>query len=558
MCSCGATAIFAWIGFIIINSAFLGIIAWGSATTWPLGLVLILIYAAALLGAAFYIERRIGTQGEENVDQEAEKVEGQVSSTPQEQQENDGLAGVVTIVYLLFVFAIGTVGVFLAINLFGCGSDGSFSGGSGSWIEKENIPQDVKDYIKDYTYSHDSTSFTYFPSSGVTWFESRVSDGENNIPSGQYLMSVSGGKSPELPPVVKNPGPFTKYLNSTCVYGQDYVMNSQVAYCSSDGSSVELAFNATKDITGISYMFVSPSLEDKLWIVAYSNDSSGNIIYSVNTNMVTEIHSVKESSDSDDDDDSCEDFEQQSRKISLMTLFLSCIPVMITSSVLYQRKNFIPSMVLSFYVGLTGVVATSYLSLYPDFPNDLYDVIRWWLAVSGFALLCLMSYLSLTQKITSAVMSWGIFTSGVCYFAGTMMVVEIISNFNDGGDWWRWIVINVITFIPLIVVGISLGQMFLLALGAIGLMMDVFRFSLQLRIWMGDSVFFPIIQFVILAVFGVFILAMGIFVRKGTGKIQKNVYKWAELNLGSSEKVDTERDSDEALPVSTGLSTNVN
>jgi len=455
MCSCGATAIFAWIGFILVNAAFLGIISWGSVTAWPLGLVLILIYAAALLGAAFYIERRIGTQGEENVDQEAEEAEGQVSSTAQEQQENDGLAGVVTVIYLLFVFAIGTVGLYLAINLFQCGSDGSFSGRV-NWIEKENIPQDVKDNI----YSYDKTSgFAYFPSSGVTWFESRVSDEQNNISSGQYLMSVSGGKSPELLAVVKYPRLFTKYLNSTCVCGQDYVMDSQeVVYCSSDGSSVELAFNATKDITGISYMFVSPSLEDKLWIVAYSNDSSGNIIYSVNTNMVTEIHSVKESSDSDDDDDSCEDFEQQSRKISLMTLFLSCIPVMITSSVLYQRKNFIPSMVLSFYVGLTGVVVTSYLSLHPGFLSDLYDVIKWWLAVSGFALLCLMSYLSLTQKITSAVMSWGIFTFGVCYFAGTMMVVEIVSNFNDGGDWWRWIVINVITFIPLIVVGISLGQ----------------------------------------------------------------------------------------------------
>jgi len=279
----------------------------------------------------------------------------------------------------------------------------------------------------------------------------------------------------------------------------------------------------------------------------------------VKTNMVTEIHSVKEGFDSND---SCEDFEQESRKFSLMTLFLSCIPVMFTSSFLYQRKNFIPSMVLSFYVGLTGVVATSYLSLHPDVPNDLYDVIKWWLAVSGFALLCLMSYLSLTQKITSAVMSWGIFTFGVSYFAGTMMVIdmvtEIFSNFNDGGDWWRWIVINIITFIPLIVVGISLGQMFLLALGAIGLMMDVFRFTTQLGIWIGDVDFFPLIQFVILAVFGVFIIVMGIFIQKSSGEIQKNVYKWAELNLGSSETVDTKRDFDEALPVSTGLSTNVN
>eukprot|EP00588_Corethron_pennatum_P032033 CAMPEP_0194349194 /NCGR_PEP_ID=MMETSP0171-20130528/106948_1 /TAXON_ID=218684 /ORGANISM="Corethron pennatum, Strain L29A3" /LENGTH=516 /DNA_ID=CAMNT_0039116613 /DNA_START=186 /DNA_END=1733 /DNA_ORIENTATION=- len=516
MCSCGATAIFAWIGFILVNAAFLGIISWGNATAWPLGLVLILIYAAALLGAAFYIERRIGTQGEENVDQEAEEAEGQVSSTAQEQQENDGLAGVVTVIYLLFVFAIGTVGLYLAINLFQCGSggsDGSFSGGSGrvSWIEKENIPQDVKDNIysydetsgfayfpssgvtwfkenipqdvKDNIYSYDETSgFAYFPSSGVTWFESRFSDEQNNISSGQYLMSVSGGKSPELLlPVVKYPRLFTKYLNSTCVCGQDYVMDSQeVVYCSSDGSSVELAFNATKDITYIAHMYVSPSPEDKLWIYTNSNNPYGEVIFSVNTNMVTEIHSVKEGFDNND---SCEDFEQESRKFSLMTLFLSCIPVMFTSSFLYQRKNFIPSMVLSFYVGLTGVVATSYLSLHPDVPNDLYDVIKWWLAVSGFALLCLMSYLSLTQRITSAVMSWGIFTFGVSYFAGTMMVIEIFSNFNDGSDWWRWIVINIITFIPLIVVGISLGQMFLLALGAIGLMMDVFRFTTQLDIW---------------------------------------------------------------------------
>jgi len=100
--------------------------------------------------------------------------------------------------------------------------------------------------------------------------------------------------------------------------------------------------------------------------------------------------------------------------------------------------------------------------------------------------------------------------------------------------------------------------MFLLALGAIGLMMDVFRFTTQLDIWIGDVGFFPLIQFVILAAFGVFIIVMGIFIQKSSGEIQKNVYKWAELNLGSSEKVDTKRDSDEALPVSTGLSTNVN
>merc|ERR1740139_1649943 len=31
---------------------------------------------------------------------------------------------------------------------------------------------------------------------------------------------------------------------------------------------------------------------------------------------------------------------------------------------------------------------------------------------------------------------------------------------------------------------------------------------------------------------------MGIFIQKSSGEIQKNVYKWAELNLGSSEKVD--------------------
>jgi len=544
MCSCETTAIFAWIGFIIVNTAFLGIIFWGNATAWPLGLVLILVYAAALLAAVFYLEKRIDTE-DEIADQ---IVDDQFSVN----NDHRTLGSVVTVLYLLFVFAIGTAGAFLAFNLLQC-PESSYTL-SGEWVVNDDVSSDVKEFANT-PFSRNYPGFTHFPSSGVTWFESYINEKQDDYVSPvQYMMAVSKDKLPEI--FIENPRYLTE-LNQglTCMYSQSYEEVSSV-YCSSDGINIQTVFNVSESISSINGLYVSPSLENMLWISAYNNEPYGNVIYSVDTaTTVSSLRSkfVKEgSSNSSNANDDCEEDE---RKIALMTLFLSCIPVVLISSFLYQKRSFVPSMVLSLYVGLTGVVVTIYVSVVPDDIKNLYDVLRWWFTLSGLSMLFFISYLSLTQKVTPAVMSWGLFTSGVCYFAGTMMVIEILSNYGENSDWWRWVLINVVTFIPLIVVGVMLGQMFLIALGAIGLMMDVFRFSVQVGTWMGDSGAYAIVQFVVLAIFGVIFLGLGIFVQKNTANIKKNVDKWVESNLGSNGKSGTggKVEAEENASISSGL-----
>jgi len=54
MCSCSNTSAFAWAGFVIINGALIGLIGLLGGSSWVAAFVLTLLYALALLAAAFF------------------------------------------------------------------------------------------------------------------------------------------------------------------------------------------------------------------------------------------------------------------------------------------------------------------------------------------------------------------------------------------------------------------------------------------------------------------------------------------------------------------------
>ena len=84
---------FSWLGAILVNLSFVALISWGSATFWPVGLGLGILYTALLFYAAHRLRRR--------------------EKPP---------ALVVDVLLLMGVIGIGSSGMILTYNVLGCGA----------------------------------------------------------------------------------------------------------------------------------------------------------------------------------------------------------------------------------------------------------------------------------------------------------------------------------------------------------------------------------------------------------------------------------------------------
>jgi len=515
MSSCSSTAVFAWAGFIIVNFAFIGIISWGTARSWVVGISFDVVYAAALLSTAFFLERKIAA------DADAKDEESTVSEREDKEEVNRTLGGVLTIIYLLFVFALGTFGILLSVNLFTCGDSWGSSPNKGEvWAPKESVPQEVLNEKRFHRY--DYPDYFYFPSSQKTWFSSKKV--QSNYAN--YVFSTSQGEEPaaiEDPSEIPSPSGFIQVGDDTACVVSD---NTAIAiYCSSDGSDVRQATgDAIKSINQIW------TFEGVLWFT--TGDWNNEKLYSFNvTTMEQTLQSTRTEGTDDEDTPECSE-EDDILKISLTVLFLSCIPVIIASWIIYIYRNSVASMVLSFYLGSCGAVVTIYTAIDPDV-NELDTVLKWWFLVTGLMMVLTQSYFFLAKKLSPDVGTWSAFTAGLSYAVGACWVVGIFSNWES---WRMWILVNIICFFPFIGLGLTLGQVFYLFLGAIGLVLDAVNASRRIGRATDDN---PIIQFIFLAVFGSLIIAGGIFVNKRSKNIQKVVDAWATIHLRGGAKSDT-------------------
>lgn len=516
---------FAWAGFIIINAAFLGIISWGSATSWVVGFVFNVLYTFALLGAAIFLERRIQSQAKETAEDGTDQEAGKDSNDDDPEQEeskeetNRTLKVVSVVLYLLFVFALGTCGIILAINVFGCGGSEYRPGRRDvTWKPKDSVPQE----IRDKTYN-DYTSFLYFPSTGTTWFP-------GNLRQGNYrLFSVSQGNEPTpFVPFLESPSKFTNVSNDTACLVANY---SKTLLCSSDGIDLIEPTVENNEVTIEEYLGLF-TVNDTLWITSNEKKSDWREVIYLSLNMETmelEIHSERiipdddVSNDKDDDDNICDD----SRKVAIMVLILSAIPVVAASVLVYVFRNAVPSMVLSSYIGLTGMAVTIYVIVDPEI-KEIESVLKWWFAGTGLASVLVQSYLSLMNKIPPATAAWSAFTGGIPYFVGICWVLEI---FTEWDNIWRWVLVNFICFIPFMGLGVALGQGFYLVLGVIGLLLDAGNAAYRI----GEKFDTIIVPFLFLALFGGLVIALGIFLQGKSKAIQNAVDKWAGVRPSGTE-----------------------
>jgi len=219
------------------------------------------------------------------------------------------------------------------------------------------------------------------------------------------------------------------------------------------------------------------------------------------------------------------------------------------------RKWAIPTMPLTSYFALTGFLVALVYSIQPQM-NSINDVLMWWYSMTGALCFVFLSFKFLFNRVKNqAAFTWGINFFSIIFFGGMIWLFGVPGRFD--GDWWRWVLISILVYVPLAVLGIITQQTFLVLLGACGYFIDTWRLSVCLADAVSDKYRIPI-QFVVFAIGGVLIAACAWFLSKHQKKLQTSVNGWIDRscfrNFVRAREVNEENeflsnDSTEASPI---------
>jgi len=346
--------------------------------------------------------------------------------------------------------------------------------------------------------------------------------------------STSSMNDPQLVSTVFSPEELTLVSNKTACFTayESESMESKILYCT-DGISVD-AFRSHEDPFDL---FAGD--DGKLWFRQYRTNNG--MIYSLNPDtMETTFHTVIK--DLGEEFECDEEFAD--RRVALFSIFVGIIPTLIVSLFIWF-KLYIPTMPITTYFSATWFILVVQI-LFPSSQvfYSLFDVVNWWFVLSsGFWLLALFLFY-LTNRVTKTTLTWTINFTAVVFFISMFVVTEVFSN----SSWLGWIIINVVSFAPLIFVGVVSDQNFLIVLGAIGIFVDVGKIGAS--IGNGDSI--PV-YFLLFGVSGIGLGYFGLILNKYQQVIQSVVKNKAESWLGSIRKDSVNIIDTEMAVVETGV-----
>ena len=125
-------------------------------------------------------------------------------------------------------------------------------------------------------------------------------------------------------------------------------------------------------------------------------------------------------------------------------------------------------------------------------------------------------------------MSWGLNFAGAAYSTGMLWLCQIFGSHYE--TWYMWVVLTLTCFVPVLLAGIITGRLLLLVLGAVGIMIDIYRIAAVIGDGVDEGVRTPVI-FVILAVSGLGLAVLGIFVNRQQDAMQAAVDKRTDSYL---------------------------
>ena len=426
-------------------------------------------------------------------------------------------------IYTMIMLSFSMTGVFISIyNYHNCHHYNFFMEQNRLWDKTlTQFPPYVQEWAKAESNQHQKrqSNFVYFPSTGITILNGMKDDHDRN--DGWMLWKLSNFDVPhpiseirqyksEFVSISNDTKCFTfkgsLYLDHHLIYNK--TNNQTNIACSDDGQTFRFSMNTS--IYSPQNLFVSDST---LWIqdmIHLDTKFSKKYIYSMNVSLMKEtIHIMKffDRTLSQDNYKNKEQFNQCAKNHILRHKAIRCLLFGIASVLLsiilwiYKHVPTVPSII---YLGISSISTSIYLIVYPDLTN-IKSFCQWWFGISSALYLGLLFACYVTQRINSTTYKMSLSTISLIFLSSHISWIGIFesSTFNDnnGGEWYRWILINFVTFFPLIGIGTISEYTFVIALGFLGLFMDVWKIAYEFTERANYLPYYPI-YFVLLAIAG--------------------------------------------------------
>lgn len=527
------------------------------------------IYTISLFATGICVEKKSLQQNED--------AATSISSPDEESKKGDAKLWV-SMLYALGILSLGTAGFLLSINIYDCAPKRQSARlREGSKFRGEPVPSELSVYKATYevnttfvpedvqvwfdnSYKTNPTSFSYLPEVNTLLFSGNNGTNNENHPwykNSIIFKSVNGNKPTALTNVYMAQSFVTSQsADTTCFIGNGETSSDnsgKTVFCTNDGN-VFREIPSTEIFQPMSLLWK----DDTLWVDGTSDNVDWtSVLYSVNPQtMETTLHSYK--ADDDMDGSPFEPLENCVQNKAIISLFLSAIPVTILSIVLWIKKKY-PSLPVTGYVGISFSMS---LIVYAARDTLLDGVFfKWWFSLTSAAWLFGLFFLYILKRVQKDTLDWSMNFSGLLYF-GSM--IALIGAPGQYGDWWRWLLINILTFVPIPIVGVVCEKIILISIGAIGVFIDVWKVADSLaNIGAFDGFKVPV-YFVVFTVSGLILGFIGLRMSKKQRVIQDFVFSLAERYLTKWMKrpVTTDKQqedpeapvvvySDEAIPLST-------
>jgi len=494
-----------------------------------------------------------------------------MTNTNTNDSTKQGLRTLVILLYTLAVMSVGVTGLIIPMNLFYCdygNNYGYFDNNNYIWnTNTSSFSNDVQNWYNDIqkgSSSSNSANFAIIPSNGILLFT-----GKDTTTSSydDFVYSYNGTSIKKLS-YFKNPSSFVVTTDNTsiCMSGYYYKNNEDTDendYTNIESSSTIACYDGTtstnlrfitnyenispnenhnyKDFYNPSHLYSSTN--NTIWFVATSKNyyAYKSPVFSLNgQTMALTLHStlIKQGTNGKDTvmdmstPTTCDVYKMR-RNRALISIFSSILPTFITAIILMKKIDFIPTMHIIIYISITAFIVSLILSIQPNF-NYMDLVLKYWLCITNGIW---MSFMIITFGILSSPrkrndnkrFGWNINFTTILFFFAMSWSLGIPVPYYD--SWWRWVLVNFIVYIPYIFFGVVIENILLVLLGAIGIFNDVWRFSNAVANHI-DSDFQIIIQVILFAGIGTFVLFLGWKINQYQEAVQGFVRVWVDRNLG--------------------------
>ena len=555
MCTgCNPTVVFSWLGGSLVNLAFLVLISWGSASLWPLGLVLCVLYTASLFTLGCCLRAKFPANA------------------------TVGIA--VNLVLLLATFGIGVSGLFLPINLLGCDWQRFSPPSADTWsTPTDGLSEAVSRFALENSPGGATASMVttehgaYFaafngsapvhPTCGPScsaqgvWYSPAASDvpesqnppqwwpdpGPPQLLSGRRLSRGDSSSAPVEVTTLLYPRALVAVEEGGHLHWPRACMLVD-AYSARGTSEVSLACASFADLVLVDapeagergFGWVQDLLVDDglVWFKSQPPDGSsfyppGGVLWRADPATLTATLVSRRVGDEEaapppprapgyEPAPACDEAAGV-RAQALGALFLATLPMLTVAIILWVKKPGVPSMPFATFAGASALVVNLYTIIEPS-GASLGDVLRWWFTSFSIVWLALMLALHAAQRLPSDAFSWAVNVGAVGFFGA--MHAQLKVPVED--LWWQWLLYNLLCIIPLLAYAIASSRAMPLVLGAAGLFLDAFRLSSLLADLTSDTTAQVLIRFLVLGVTGVLVVVAGLAYHR----FSKQVEAWAD------------------------------